>query len=89
MPTSFMAGLHNTTTTTSSPFQESSYGMNHMGLNTQNLESFTQMPMLTTNNQATFRQQMDDSNHDMIGVLAREMSIIFTHLIQNINRTNQ
>src|ERR1044072_659250 len=32
---------------------------------------------------------MDDNNHDMLGVLAREMNAIFGPLIQNINRTNQ
>ena len=32
---------------------------------------------------------MDDSNHDMVGILAREMNVIFNPLIQNINRTNQ
>src|ERR1044072_9786205 len=32
---------------------------------------------------------MDDNNHDMVGVLAREMNSIFGPLIQNINRTTQ
>ena len=89
MPTSFMAGLHNSTTITQSLVQGYGSRMNNMGRNTQNQGSFTQMPILTTSNQAAFRQQMDDSNHDMVGVLAREMSTIFTPLIQNINRTNQ
>ncbi|XP_050908710.1 uncharacterized protein LOC127122414 [Lathyrus oleraceus] len=31
---------------------------------------------------------MDASNHDMVGVLAREMNTIFSPLIQNVNRTN-
>ncbi|XP_058760054.1 uncharacterized protein LOC131633361 [Vicia villosa] len=47
------------------------------------------MPTLTTNNQAAFRQEMDASNHDMVGVLAREMGSIFSPLITNLNRTNQ
>ena len=53
MPTSFMAGLH--TASTSAPIQGSSFGMNHLGPNTHNLGSFTQIPTLTTNNQAAFR----------------------------------
>ena len=84
-----MEGLYNNIITTQSPVQGSGSGMNNMGRNTQNQGSFTQMPILTTSNQAAFRQQMDDNNHDMVGVLAREMSTIFTPLIQNINRTNQ
>ena len=87
MPTSFMAGLHNAST--SSPVQGSGSRMNHLGTNSQNLGNYTQLPTLTTNNQAALRQQMDDSNHDMVGVLAREMNDIFGPLIQNINRTNQ
>ena len=63
--------------------------MNHLGTNFQNIGNFAQMPTLTTNSQATLRQQMDDSNHDMVGILAREMNAIFNPLIQNINRTNQ
>lgn len=31
---------------------------------------------------------MDASNHDMVGVLAREMNTIFSPLKQNVNRTN-
>src|ERR1043165_146849 len=87
MPTSFMVGLHNAST--SSPVQGSGSGMNHLGTNSQNLGNYTQLPTLTTNNQAALRQQMDDSNHDMVGILAREMNAIFGPLIQNINRTNQ
>ncbi|XP_050897532.1 uncharacterized protein LOC127104388 [Lathyrus oleraceus] len=31
---------------------------------------------------------MDASNHDMVGVLSREMNTIFSPLIQNVNKTN-
>ena len=88
-PTSFMEGLHNSTTTTQSLVQGSGSRMNNMGRNNQNQGSFTQMPILTTSSQAAFRQQMDDSNDDIVGVMAREMSTIFTPLIQKINKTNQ
>ena len=63
--------------------------MNHLGTNFQNIGNFAQLPTLTTNSQAALMQQMDDSNHDMVGFLAREMNAIFNPLIQNINRTNQ
>src|ERR1051325_6399300 len=53
MPTSFMAGLHNAST--SSPVQGSGSGMNHLGANSQNLGNYAQLPTLTTNNQAALR----------------------------------
>src|SRR4051812_23160297 len=60
-----------------------------VGRSVQNPGPSGQMPTLTTNNQATFRHEMDASNHDMVGVLAREMGSIFSPLITNIARTNQ
>ena len=96
MPTSLMSGLHNNTSThtqptmtTFSPVQNSGSGMNHVGRNTQNQGLSNQLPILITDTQAAFRQQMDTSNHVMVGVLAREMNTIFSPLIHNINRTNQ
>ncbi|XP_058784640.1 uncharacterized protein LOC131659468 [Vicia villosa] len=44
-----------------------------VGRSVQNPGPSGQMPTLTTNNQAAFRQEMDASNHDMVGVLAQEM----------------
>ena len=32
---------------------------------------------------------MNASNHDIVGVLSHEMKVIFSPLIQNVNRTNQ
>jgi len=95
MPSTSMAGLQNNTSiytqphnTVVSPIQNSGSGMNHVGRNTQSQGVSTLLPTLTTNNQAAFRQQMDASNHDMVGVLAREMNTIFSPLIQNVNRTS-
>ncbi|XP_050918463.1 uncharacterized protein LOC127135881 [Lathyrus oleraceus] len=85
-----MAGLQNNTSiytqphnTVVSPIQNFGSGMNHVGRNTQSQGLSTLLPTLTTNNQAAFRQQMDASNHDMVGVLAREMNTVFSPLIQN------
>src|SRR3954468_8781015 len=60
-----------------------------VGRSVQNPGPSGQMPTLTTNNQAAFRHEMDARNHDMVGVLSREMGLIFSPLITNIVRTNQ
>ena len=75
--------------TTFSPAQNSGSGMNHVGRSTQNQWLLNQLPMLTTNIQEALRKQMDASNHDMVGVITHEMNVIFSPLIQNVNRTNQ
>src|ERR1043165_3121518 len=36
-----------------------------------------------------FRQLMDDSNHNMIGVLAQTMQEIFAPIVQNVTVTNR
>ena len=69
MPTSFMAGLHNSTSN-SSPQLGSGSGANQFMTNNQGSVGYSIMPILTTDNQLAFRQLMDDSNHNMIGVLA-------------------
>lgn len=90
-----MVGLQNNSSiytqphnTVISPIQNFGSGMNHVGRNNQSQGVPTLLPTLTTNNQVAFRQQMDASNHDMVGLLAREMNTIFSPLIQNVNRTN-
>ena len=78
MPTSFMAGLHNSTSTytnpltsTFSPLQGSGSGINNMVRSNPQPGYVAQLPPLTTNTQGVWRQQMDDSNHEMVGVLAQ------------------
>lgn len=43
------------------------------------------MTTLTTNLVMAMRQQMDESNHDMINTLTQQMGTIFNPLIQNTN----
>src|SRR4051812_34397704 len=56
---------------------------------THNVGFSTQVPHYTTNSQAAFRQEMDASNHDMLGALAKELTSIFTPLLTNITCTNR
>lgn len=54
-----------------------------MGFNSQVMSTFT------TNYMIMMRQQMDESNHDMVNMLTRQMGTIFNHLIQNTNKSYQ
>lgn len=47
------------------------------------------MPTFTINYVMAMRQQMDESNHDMVNLLTRQMGIIFNPLIQNMNHGYQ
>ncbi|KAI5419770.1 hypothetical protein KIW84_043798 [Lathyrus oleraceus] len=74
MPSTAMAELQKNSSiytqphnTVISPIQNSGSGMNHVGRNNQSQGIPTLLPTLTMNNQADFRQQMDASNHDMVG----------------------
>lgn len=80
MPTSMMANLHNTTTvfadlvvSTFSLIQGSGSAVDNMGrINPPPGMGFStqQMPNLTTNSAAILRQQMNESNQEMIHMLA-------------------
>ena len=86
MPTSVMANLHNSPVVysdsmanMSSPLQGSGYGGNMSRLNQQPLY----MPAITNNSAQVIRQQMDESNHDMVQMLTQQMGVVFNPLIQN------
>src|ERR1044072_8607886 len=88
MPTSFMAGLQ-TSTSNASPQLGSGSGTNQFLTNNQGSVGYSTLPVLTTENQMAFRQLMDDSNHNMIGVLAQTMQEIFAPIVQNVTVTNR
>src|ERR1051325_10173898 len=80
MPTSFMAGLH-TSTSNTSPQLGSGSGVNQFLTNNQGSVGYSTLPILTTENQIAFRKLMDDSNHNMIGILAQTMKEIFAPIV--------
>src|ERR1044072_3245838 len=88
MPTSFMAGLQ-TSTSNASPQLGSGSGVNQFLTSNQGSVGYNTLPILTTENQLAFRQLMDDSNHNMIGVLAQTMQEIFSPIVQNLTVTNR
>src|ERR1051325_54271 len=76
MPTSFMAGLHTSTSNTSPQLGPGS-GANQFLTNNQGSVGYSTLSILTTENQMAFRKLMDDSNHNMIGESAKTMQEIF------------
>ena len=66
------------------PLQEAGFRVN-MGRNSQSLGMgySTCMPNLTNNSAAVIRQQMDESSHHMVQMLAQTMGTILNPLIQN------
>ena len=96
MPTLLMESLHNvasifseTVVNITSPLQGSGSGVN-VGQNNQSLGLGyqTQMPNLTTNSAAVWRQHMDESNHDMVQMLTQTLTTILNPLIQNTTQSN-
>jgi hypothetical protein len=47
------------------------------------------VPALNTTSLMSLRQQMDDSNHDMVNLLTQQIGTVFNHLIQNTNKNHQ
>ncbi|WJX45972.1 hypothetical protein P8452_32814 [Trifolium repens] len=86
MPTSMMQGLQ----TSASLFTESApdvFVPNNQivsGSATRNIN-----PSLTNNALNALRQQMDESNHDMVNMLTQQIGTVFNPLIQNTNQSYQ
>ncbi|KAK2437576.1 hypothetical protein QL285_022449 [Trifolium repens] len=86
MPTSMMQGLQKS----ASLFTESAPGVfvpnNQIvsGSATRNVN-----PSLTNAALNALRQQMDESNHDMVNMLTQQIGTIFNPLIQNTNQSYQ
>ena len=96
MPTSELTSLTNATSTfseplvsASSPLQGSGVGMANMGRNQLLGGTSHVMPGLTNASTAVLRQQMDESNHDMVQMLAQTLSTVLNPLIQNTTQSNQ
>ena len=88
MPTSMMADIQNSVSIFAdqanpftihnaySPSSSSVFGRNSL-------------PALTTDFMRSLRQQMDESNHEMVNLLTQQIGTLFNPLIQNTNRSYQ
>lgn len=95
MPTSVMANLQNAGSTFSelvvninSPVQGSGVNMDRTN-QSSDLRHPTQLPTLTNNYAAAWRQQMDKSNHEMVQMLTQTLTVVLNPLIQNTTQSNQ
>ncbi|KAK2428816.1 hypothetical protein QL285_027304 [Trifolium repens] len=86
MPTTMMQGLQ----TSASLFTETAPGV-YVPNNPEIFDSATRnnTPTLTNIPLAAMRQQMDDSNHDMVNMLTQQIGTVFNPLIQNTNQSYQ
>ena len=102
MPPEFMANLHNSSSTfgSSSTFRESplSAFQPYQGLGplTNQLSrppgfglSSQAIPTFTSSSVAVMRQQMDESNHEMVHMLTHQMGTILRPLIQDSTQSCQ
>jgi hypothetical protein len=79
MPTTMMQGRQ----TGSSLFSKTAPGVfvpNNPGISGSTTRN--NMPTLTNTALAAMRQQMDDSNHDMVNILIQQIGTVFNPLIQ-------
>jgi hypothetical protein len=83
MPTSLMAGLNNSQLNMENPtmFSPSRSVVGNQGRG---------IPQTLTNTSIlSLRQQMDESNHEMVNTLTQQLGIVINPLIQNTNDSYQ
>src|SRR4051812_2388097 len=86
MPTSTMQGLHT---------NPSLYSDSMMATSTSNLGgrpigiryNHRALPSLSTTSILSIRQQIDESNHEMVNALTQQMGTVFTPMINNTNQS--
>ena len=95
MPTSVMANLQNVGSTFSEPAANINSPIQRSGINTGRANQAlgqrhpVQLPTLTNNSAAEWRQQMDESNHEMVQMLTQTLATVLNPLIQNTTQSNQ
>ena len=88
IPTLTMASVHNSTSVfveQANPF------VMHNVHSPSSSSTFSRniLPPLTTNSMNLLRQQMDESNHEMVNLLTQQIGTVFNPLIRNTNRSYQ
>jgi len=88
MPTSTMANVQNS----ASVFAEQANPFNVHDVHSPSSSSIfgrNTLPPLTTNSMNLLRQQMDESNHEMVNLLTQQISTVFNPLIRDTTRSYQ
>jgi len=88
MPTLMMANLHNNVsafTDHANPFTQ----FNTHSHSSSSIFGRSALPSLTTESMMLLRQQMDESNHEMVNLLTQQIDTMFNPLIQDTNQSYQ
>jgi len=88
MPTSMMANKHNS----ASAFADQANPFTMHNLHSPSSSSIfgrNTLPTLTTDSMNLLRQQMDESNHEMLNLLKQQFGTVFNPLIRDTNRSYQ
>ena len=98
MSYSMMPGYQSTSSTAvasynvknlNSPLQGSAPGGNNRGNQNRVAPSQPLVPPLTNTSVAVLRQQMDDSNHELVNMLTNQMGNVFNPIVQESAETNR
>jgi len=88
MSTSMMANVHNSASVFAE--QANSFTMHNVhSPSSSSIFGRNTLPPLTTDSMNLLRQQMDESNHDMVNLLAQQIGTVFNPLIRDTNRSYQ
>jgi len=84
MPTSMMANVHNSAST----FEDQENPFTIHNAHSPSISSIfgrNIIPTLTTDSMSLLRQQMDESNHEMVNLLTQQIGTVFNPLIRDTN----
>jgi len=88
MPTSLMANVHNSASVFAN--QANPFTMHNVhSPSSSNIFGRNTLSPLTTDSMNLLRQQMDESNHEMVNLLTQQIGTVFNPLIRDANRSYQ
>ncbi|XP_058725145.1 uncharacterized protein LOC131596500 [Vicia villosa] len=87
MPTSMMVGLHTNPSMYSDSMMATGTSMNLESRPTWVGYMPQSSPSLNTTSTLSIRQQIDESNHDMVNAITQQIGTIFTPMINNTNHS--
>jgi hypothetical protein len=88
MPASMMANVHNSASAFAD--QANPFTMHNVhNPSSSSIFGLNTLPQLTTYSMNLLRQQMDESNHEMVNLLTQQIDTMFNPLIRDTNRSYQ
>jgi hypothetical protein len=88
MPTTMMANVHNSASAFAD--QANPFTMhNAHSPSSSSIFGRNSLPQLTTYSMNLFKQQMDESNHEMVNLLTQQIGTMFNTLIRDTTRSYQ